>query len=156
MPALAWISCAQSCGCVQNVPRVAWTHALRQSMCTCLQIGPQVDQNTGTRGKPEVLLALAQYRRYNGRMHFGILLSAEDPPWAGSSIDCPSSDHHLPAKGQQGGRQLGEGAASPGSAPTPVPGVLASAAEGDVAAPEWLRGHRWFRVGDPVCPSRND
>lgn len=36
----------------------------------------QVDQTSGTRGRPDVLLALAQYRRHNGRMHFGILLSA--------------------------------------------------------------------------------
>lgn len=38
----------------------------------------QVDQSTGTRGKPKVLLALAQYRRHNGRMHFGILLTANE------------------------------------------------------------------------------
>jgi uncharacterized protein YcbX len=36
----------------------------------------QVDQRSGVRGRADVLLALAQYRRFNGRMHFGVLLAA--------------------------------------------------------------------------------
>lgn len=36
----------------------------------------QVDQQTGQRGPADILLALAQYRRRKGRMHFGILLDS--------------------------------------------------------------------------------
>jgi hypothetical protein len=56
----------------------------------------QVDQATGIRGRPEVLLALAQYRRLNGRMHFGLLLAQRSAPISGtgasgSSISSGSS-----------------------------------------------------------------
>ncbi|MEW5316353.1 MAG: hypothetical protein WDW38_007732 [Sanguina aurantia] len=37
----------------------------------------QVDQSAGVRVKADVLLALAQYRRRGGKVHFGVLLAAD-------------------------------------------------------------------------------
>lgn len=38
----------------------------------------QVDQESGMRGRADILIELAQYRRQGGKMHFGLLLAA--PP----------------------------------------------------------------------------
>lgn len=58
------------------------THCSTHGIASTLQ----VNQHTGERGKPEVLMALAQYRRHNGRMHFGILL-ATDPGSVGGGVE---------------------------------------------------------------------
>lgn len=123
--------------------------------CSCSVLGTcprcemlQVDQSTGTRGKPEVLLALAQYRRHNGRMHFGILLTADgDDQGSGLLAGC-SPVQRCTAEGSANlagfsglstagtGQRRGGGG---GDEQVTVPGGLPC---------------KWFRVGDSVCAQR--
>jgi hypothetical protein len=54
-----------------------------------------VDQRSGVRGRADVLLALAQYRRFNGRCHFGVLLVAERAAIGGAATWKSGCDDYL-------------------------------------------------------------
>ncbi len=100
--------------------------------CTCLQVDP----TAGARGGPDVLVALAQYRRKGGRLHFGVLLAAV----AGQA----TGPCHLP----------GAVASTAGGAGSLAAGRHGAARDADTLDAAWLaQCHSLvLRVGDPVLP----
>lgn len=93
----------------------AWTSKVQVGPLACQVLGTcprcemlQVDQKTGVRGRADVLMALAQYRRLNGRMHFGILLAQAAGGRHGGGRDAAG------AAAVGSAREAGEGARVPG------------------------------------------
>ena len=109
-----------------------------------------VDQATGTRGKPDVLLELAQYRRgRGGKMHFGVLLAAAA---AGASEGARRKCGAGGIEDCDGGRESVERAACARGGPLAGTGSSATGLFGGQVEEEYCGG--WgsviVRVGDVV------
>ncbi len=111
-----------------------------------------VDQEKGIKGKPGVLLELAQYRRLGGKMHFGVLLAAASCDAAqghaaargGGQADCEEMQEHK----QRGGQEERVPAAC--SAVDPGDGM--GAGGGGTDSNSWMEAEYGclMRVGDPA------
>jgi hypothetical protein len=66
----------------------------------------QIEQASGKKCKPDILVELAQYRRLGGKMHFGVLLAAAP----GGGAPAPGPGPAAAAAGGIGGGGAGGGA----------------------------------------------